>query len=97
MFYQSRLVRCEGPQRVKSSLSEAIDHQNPNLLPRLFFFAGSFPKFKDNNKKGSQIIEILKINRDREKEHSTSKTQKKKHLRDKKTQRSEALRILHWE
>ena len=45
MFYQSRLVRCEGPQRVKSSLSEAIDHQNPNLLPRLSFFAGSFPKF----------------------------------------------------
>ena len=48
MFYQSRLVRCEeGPQRVKSSLSDAIDHQNPNLLPQpLFFFCWIVPKIQ---------------------------------------------------
>lgn len=67
MFYQSILVRCEGPQRVKSSLSDAIDHQNPNLLPRLFFFLlDRSQNSKKITKKGSQIIEILKINRDRE-------------------------------
>lgn len=56
-------MRCEGPQRLKSSLSEAIDQSQS-----LFFFAGSLPKYKENNKKG-QVKSLRSIGTKIQKKH----------------------------